>query len=83
MEDVSLVERIGNVAQISICTIPQGVLDAFEVDGLGDGAGYFIVERDLDGAIRQVLGKCVSYETASRLVELYRLSRKTAVPEPC
>lgn len=59
-----------------ICVSPlsKSLLDDLGVDGLGDEFGYFIYESTEPSpkGCMKILAKCEGYETASRLIEIYR-----------
>lgn len=73
MEDSFFYQRLSAEHFICISPLSKHILMALQVDGLGDQFGYFVYES-ADGSPRgctKILAKCESYESASRLIELY------------
>lgn len=74
MDDSFFYFRLEAKHFICVSPLSKGVLDELGVDGLGDEFGYFIYESTEPSpkGCTNILAKCEGYETASRLIEIYR-----------
>jgi hypothetical protein len=74
MDDSFFYFKLAKQHFICISPLSKGLLGEMNTDGLGDEFGYFVYESTENSprGCTSILAKCESYESASRLIEIYK-----------